>query len=73
MPKMHIADIEKEVGNLPIHEQIELIETLVRQLRKKGGCRSGDVGWSEICGLGKGLWDDQDAQEYVEDLRRERL
>jgi len=65
--------IEREVERLAPREQLELVERVVRQLRK--GIRSAKRmrGWEELYGLGKGLWRGEDAQEYVNRLREDRI
>lgn len=41
-------------------------------IRKKGrGKRS--LGWTKLYGLGKGIWNGEDAQAYVDRLREDRV
>ena len=65
-----VKKIEKDLEGLSVQEQLELLERLIRKLRKR---RNQDqrVSWKELYGLGQGLWE-VDAQEYVNALREER-
>jgi len=63
--------IRKEAEKLTPEEQLELLEELVHQLRK-GFARKEYLNWAELYGLGKGLWEGEDAQEYVNQLREDR-
>jgi len=67
-----VEKIKKEVEGLTPKEQLELVEKLVRQLREKGVAKKEYLDWDELYGLGKGLWDGEDAQEYVNRLREDR-
>jgi len=65
--------IEKYAEKLPFHEHIKLIERLERQLIKKSGSIQQQLDWKELYGLGKGLRDKEDAQDYVNRLRESRI
>jgi len=65
--------IEKHAANLSLHEHIKLIETLARQLREKSVPVQQRLDWTELYGLGKGLWYKEDAQDYVNRLRENRI
>jgi len=67
-----LEELEREAGKLPPQEQLELLERLVRQLRKRGLDMRKEMDWNELYGLGKGLWEGEDAQEYVNRLREDR-
>ena len=64
--------IEKQAAKLSLQDHIKLMEALARQLREKSIPAQQQLDWSALYGLGKGLWEDQDAQEYVNRLREER-
>jgi hypothetical protein len=64
--------IEKEAAKLSLEDHIKLIERLARRLREKSAAAGNGLDWSKLYGLGKGLWEDQDAQEYVNILREDR-
>jgi hypothetical protein len=73
MPRASIlGKIEKEVEKLSPQEQLELVERLAHQLRKTGIAMKKQLDWSGLYGLGKGLWK-EDAQEYVNRLREDRV
>jgi len=68
-----LEKIEKELERLSPEEKLRLMERVVRQLRKTGLGKKKEVDWSKLYGLGKGLWKGEDAQDYVERLRKERI
>ncbi|MGC8604250.1 MAG: hypothetical protein ACP5VS_11250 [Desulfomonilaceae bacterium] len=67
-----ITQIEKQIWNLSRDEQLMLMEKLVRQLRKSGQSER-ELDWKHLYGLGKDLWRTEDAQEYVNSLREDRM
>jgi len=67
-----LKKIGKEAERLSPEEQLELVEKLVRQLREKGLAKKEYLDWGKLYGLGKGLWNGEDAQEYVNRLREDR-
>ncbi len=73
MQETPLEIIEKQAAKLSLHDHIKLIETLARQLRKKNTSTRQGLDWKELYGLGKGLWDKEDAQDYVNRLREDRI
>ncbi|MFN3531681.1 MAG: hypothetical protein ACK41Q_04090 [Candidatus Brocadia sp.] len=67
-----IEKIEKEIKDLSPQEQLKLLETLVHQLRKIYLPAIKELDWKKLYGLGKGLWEKEDAQKYVNRLREDR-
>jgi len=67
-----LATIERETERLALQEQLKLLESLVRQIRKKSNPVRKQLDWRELYGLGLGLWNGEDAQDYVNRLREER-
>lgn len=67
-----LGKIEKEIEKLPPKDQLKLLEKLAHQLRKSGLAVKKELDWTNLYGLGKGLWRDEDAQEYVNRLREDR-
>jgi len=67
-----LATIERETERLTLQEQLKLLESLVRQIRKKSSHVRKQLDWRELYGLGSGLWNGEDAQDYVNRLREER-
>ena len=67
-----IEKIEKEIKDLSPQEQLKLLETLVHQLRKIYLPPTKELDWKKLYGLGKGLWEKEDAQKYVNRLREDR-
>ncbi len=67
-----LEDIWKAANNLPPEEQLELVEKLIHTLRRKDSIQERCVDWIDLCGLGRGLWEGDDAQDYVNRLREDR-
>ena len=70
MSKVSLQKIEEELSSLPPTEQLRLMERLIHRMRKTK--RKDVTSWDELYGLGKGVWDGQDAQEYVDEIREDR-
>ncbi|MBI5327651.1 MAG: hypothetical protein HZB80_05100 [Deltaproteobacteria bacterium] len=68
-----LEKIGKEIGKLTPQEQLKLVERLVHQLGKTGLAMKKELDWNKLYGLGKGLWKGEDAQEYVNRLREDRI
>ena len=68
-----IAEIEREINCLSPDEQLKLMEKLARQLRKSGLSLTMEPDWENLYGSGKDLWTAEDAQEYVNSLRQDRM
>jgi len=64
--------IEKEVEGLSLKDQARLLSRLAQRLGP-GGKRKGSRDWTKLYGLGKGLWNGEDAQTYVNRRRKARL
>jgi len=74
MPKgITLRKVEKEVESLTPQEQLKLVERLTHKLRKTGITMKKRLDWKGLYGLGKGLWKGEDAQEYVNRLREDRI
>ena len=65
--------IEKEIERLSPKDQLKLVEKLTHQLRKTGIAVRKELDWKTLYGLGKGLWKGEDAQDYVNRLREDRM
>ncbi len=68
-----LEKIEKEIKRLAPQEQLKLVERIISQLRKTGLAMKKELDWNKLYGLGKGLWKGEDAQEYVNRLREDRV
>ena len=68
-----LEKIEKEIEKLAPQEQLKLLERLIYQLRKTGLSMKKELDWNKLYGLGKGLWEGEDAQKYVNGLREDRV
>ena len=68
-----LEKIEKEIKRLTPEEQLKLIERLTHQLRKSSLAPKRELNWNKLYGLGKGLWKEEDAQDYVDRLREDRV
>ena len=68
-----LGKIEKEIEKLTPQEKLRLAERLIHQLRKGKLAVKKELDWNKLYGLGKGLWKGEDAQEYVNRLREDRI
>lgn len=68
-----LGKIEKEVERLTPKDQLKLLEKLAHQLKKTGLVTKKELDWKGLYGLGKGLWKNEDAQGYVNQLREDRM
>ena len=71
--KLSLEEIEKETEKLTPKERLELVERLIHRLRTTDIAEGELLDWNQLYGLGKGLWKGEDAQEYVDRLREDRL
>jgi hypothetical protein len=65
-----LSNMEKAIDGLSPEEQLRLVERVAQRLRRTGLAKK-DLEWSELYGLGKGLWK-EDAQRYVSRSREDR-
>jgi hypothetical protein len=68
-----LGKIAKEIERLSQKDQLKLVEKLAQQLRRSGITLKRELDWKGLYGLGKGLWKDEDAQEYVNRVREDRV
>lgn len=68
-----LEKIEREAEKLSPKDQLKLMEKLVHQLRVSGLVKKEELDWSKLYGLGKGLWKGEDAQNYVNQIRENRV
>lgn len=71
MHHLTLEKIEQEAFHLNPKEQLQLIEKLIRELKQKTAVGQS-LDWKTLYGLGRGLWKNQDAQDYVNQLREDR-
>jgi hypothetical protein len=72
MATIKLKEIEEQAAKLSLQDHIKLMETLARQLREKSESSRPGLDWTAMYGLGKGLWEGQDAQDYVNRSREDR-
>jgi hypothetical protein len=63
---MDVQQILKEIESLPQNMQLEILLKLSHKLKKYNRILGS---LDELRGLGKGLWDNEDAQQYINRLR----
>jgi hypothetical protein len=73
MSGLTLQRITQQAEALPLPEYIELIERLVHRLREQPLTAPQQLDWKPLYGLGKGLWHGEDAQDYVNRLREDRI
>ena len=71
--KTDLEKIEKEVESLTPKEHIKLMKIIIRHLKKIESSKLKSLDWDELYGIGKGLWEGEDAQDYVDNLRGNRI
>lgn len=64
--------VEKEVESLSLRDQEKLLAKLAQRLGR-GGRKKGSCDWTKLYGLGKGLWEGEDAQAHVNRIREDRV
>jgi hypothetical protein len=68
-----LEKIESQITKLPVSEQIHLIERIARRLREVQAKAGVSLNWNDLYGVGKGIWKGEDAQDYVNRTREERI
>jgi hypothetical protein len=69
----NLEKIESQIMSLPVSEQIHLIERIVRRVRSVQAKPGITLNWNDLYGMGKGLWKGDDAQDYVNREREDRI
>lgn len=69
----NLEKIERQIIDLPVSEQIHLIERIARRVRSVQTKSGGTLNWNDLYGMGKGIWKGDDAQDYVNRAREERI
>jgi hypothetical protein len=69
----NIDKIESQIMNLPVSEQIHLIERIARRVRSVQTKSGIALNWNDLYGMGKGIWSGDDAQDYVNRAREDRI
>lgn len=68
-----LGTIEKEIERLSTRDQLKLMGKLAQHSRRSGIAARKGLDWTSPYRLGKGLWDAEDAQKYVDRLRDDRV
>ena len=69
----NLEQIESQIMSLPVSEQIHLMERIARRVRSVQTKSGIALNWNELYGTGKGIWRGDDAQDYVNWAREERI
>jgi hypothetical protein len=69
----NLEKIESQIMRLPVSEQIHLIERIARRVRSVQTKSEIVLNWNDLYGTGKGIWRGNDAQDYVNRAREERI
>jgi hypothetical protein len=69
----NLEKIERQIMNLPVSEQIHLIERIARRVRSIQTKSGSTLNWNDLYGMGKGIWSGDDAQGYVNRAREDRI
>jgi len=65
-----LNSILKEAATLTVMEQQELIENIIHLMKQTG---KENNKWEDIYGIGMGIWEGIDAQDYVNQIREDRV
>ncbi len=65
-----LNSILKEAATLTVMEQQELIENIIHLMKQTG---KENNKWEDIYGIGRGIWKGIDAQDYVNQMREDRV
>ena len=68
-----LENIESQIMTLPVSEQIHLIERITRRVRAVQTKSGITLNWNDLYGTGKGIWGGDDAQDYVNRARSDRI
>jgi len=71
--EISLQEIEKNIEKLDPQDQLKLMEKIAHLLTKSDLIKKKELDWNELYGLGKGLWNGEDAQGYVNRSREERI
>ena len=69
----NLEKIESQIMNLPVSEQIHLIERIARRVRFVQTKSESALNWNDLYGMGKGIWGGDDAHDYVNRAREDRI
>ena len=53
----NLEKIESQIMNLPVSEQIHLIERIARRVRSVQTKSGITLNWNDLYGTGKGIWE----------------
>jgi hypothetical protein len=62
---------EQQIKPLPLSDQLRLIELIARDMARSTAPETASCSIMELHGLGAEIWQNVDAQEYVNKLREE--
>jgi hypothetical protein len=65
--------IESQIMNFSVSVQIHLIERIARRIRSVQAKSVVALNWSDLYGMGKGIWTGDDAQNNVNRAREDRI
>jgi hypothetical protein len=67
----NLSQILGEISSLELREKLKLLELIIHNINSTSEQQYLD--WTGLYGSGKEIWKDEDAQEYVNNLREDRL
>jgi transcriptional regulator with XRE-family HTH domain len=70
--KLSLEEMKMAIINLPVESQWQFLEDLLKSLRVRSYSPQSSDSWDSLYGIAKGIWEAEDAQEYVNRLRGER-
>lgn len=67
-----LTRIKNEAKRLTPDELLQLVDELIHELLVKRSGKNKRLDWEGLYGLGKGLWKNEDAQDYILHVREDR-
>jgi hypothetical protein len=68
-----VSNLEDQIFLLPAQQQLDLIKKIAQRLSENTFQSGEKKSMKDLFGSGKGLWDNLDAQEYINQLREDRI
>ncbi len=65
-----VEKVLENISELELVQKLDLLERIIHDLKDAYG--KGEMDWRKLYGMGAGVWEGQDAQEYIDDLRENR-
>lgn len=65
-----VEKVLDNISELAIQQKLDLLERIIRDLKNE--YHKNEMDWRNLYGLGTGIWEEKDAQDYINELRENR-